>query len=333
MCPADGAARAPLPKSELHVHIEGTLEPEFVFACARRNGVTLPFSDVAELRSRYVFSDLQSFLDLYYLGMSVLRTEQDFTELADAYLARSAEQGLRHAEIFFDPQAHTDRGVPLQVVLDGLWASLSTAHDRFGVSTRLIACFLREKGPDAAMATWDALQPHVDKLHGIGLDSAEVGHPPDAFAPVFSRARDAGMHLVAHAGEEGPPDYIWQALDLLGVERVDHGIRAVEDSALLARLAREQMPFTVCPLSNVRLRAVNTLAEHPLPTLLDAGLLVTINSDDPAYFGGYVGDNFDALRDELGLGDDVLTEFAANSFRASFLDSTERDRHLRRFGD
>ena len=320
---------APLPKAELHLHIEGTLEPELVFACARRNGVQLPFADVEQLRRAYVFDDLQSFLDLYYLAMDVLRTEQDFTELADAYLARAREQGVRHAEIFFDPQAHVGRGVPLEVVLDGLEASLSTSVERFGISTRLIACFLRDRGAQEAMTTWESLAPHAARLHGVGLDSAEVGHPPEAFAEVFAAAREAGLHLVAHAGEEGPPDYIWQAIDVLGVERVDHGIRAVEDRALLDRLARDRMPLTVCPLSNVRLRCVPELGRHRLPDMLDAGLLVTINSDDPAYFGGYVDDNFQALQRELGLGDDVLRELAANSFRASFVDEADRDRLLR----
>lgn len=317
-----------LPKAELHLHIEGTLEPELVFACAKRNGVQLPFADVEELRRRYVFDDLQSFLDLYYLAMSVLRTARDFTDLADAYLTRAEEQGVRHAEIFFDPQAHLSRGVPLEVVLDGLEASLSTSRERFGISTRLIACFLRDQGPEKALETWDALVPHVGRLAGIGLDSAEVGHPPEAFAEVFSQARDAGLHLVAHAGEEGPPEYVWQALDVLGVDRVDHGIRAVEDSALMRRLATDRIPLTVCPLSNVRLRCVPDLSQHCLPQMVEAGLVVTLNSDDPAYFGGYVDDNFRAVRRELGLGEDVLREFAANSFRASFVPEAERERFL-----
>ncbi|GAB3298164.1 adenosine deaminase [Parasphingorhabdus pacifica] len=318
-----------LPKAELHLHIEGAMEPELVFACAERNGVELPFADVEELRRRYVFDDLQSFLDLYYLAMNVLRTAQDFTDLADSYLARAREQGVRHAEIFFDPQAHLSRGVPLETVLDGLDASLSTSTERFGVSTRLIACFLRDQGPEKALETWDALVPHVDRLTGIGLDSAEVGFPPEAFAEVFAQARDAGLHLVAHAGEEGPPEYIWQALDVLGVDRVDHGIRSVEDSALLRRLATDRVPLTVCPLSNVRLRCVPDLSEHCLPQLVDSGVVVTLNSDDPAYFGGYVEDNFRAVRQELGLGADVMREFAANSFRASFLPELDRQRLLR----
>ncbi len=321
-------AAAPLPKAELHLHIEGALEPELVFACARRNEITLPYADVEELRRRYVFDDLQSFLDLYYLGMTVLRTAQDFTDLAESYLARAGEQGVRHAEIFFDPQAHLDRGVPLSTVLEGLDAALSTSVSRFGISTQLIACFLRDKGADAALTTWERLEPHVHRLSGVGLDSAEVGHPPEAFAPVFRRARDAGLRLVAHAGEEGPPEYVWQALDVLGVERVDHGIRAVEDSELLKRLARDRTPLTVCPLSNVRLRCVSSLEQHPLPRLLDAGVLLTLNSDDPAYFGGYVGDNFLAVQRELGFSDEVMRGFAANSFHASFLGEDERTRLL-----
>ena len=320
---------AALPKAELHLHIEGTLEPELVFTCARRNGVELPFPDVEALRRKYVFDDLQSFLELYYMAMGVLRTARDFAELAESYLARSQEQGVRHAEIFFDPQAHTSRGVPLSEVLDGLEAGLAGSQERFGISTRLIACFLRDKGAEEAQATWDALVPHVHRISGVGLDSAEVGHPPENFAAVFAQARDAGLHLVAHAGEEGPPEYIWQALDVLGVERVDHGIRSVEDAALLERLARDKTPLTICPLSNVRLRCVPELRDHPLPRLLDAGVLTTINSDDPAYFGGYVGDNFQALHRDLGLDESTLRGLAANSFRASFLSDSERDAFLR----
>lgn len=328
MTPLTPRPSSPLPKAELHLHIEGALEPELVFECARRNGVTLPFADVEELRRRYVFDDLQSFLDLYYTGMTVLRTVQDFTDLADSYLGKAQTQGVRHAEIFFDPQAHLVRGVPLSVVLDGLEGSLATSEQRFGISTRLIACFLRDKGADEALATWEALEPHAHRLTGVGLDSAEVGHPPEAFAPVFRAARDAGLRLVAHAGEEGPPDYIWQALDVLGVERVDHGIRAIEDAALLKRLAQDRMPLTVCPLSNVRLRCVSSLDQHCLPQLVDAGVLVTLNSDDPSYFGGYVDENFQAVQRDLGFSDADMREFAANSFRASFLTEPDRDRLL-----
>jgi adenosine deaminase len=321
-------AAAPIPKAELHLHIEGTLEPEMIFACARRNGIQLPYADVEQLRSRYVFDDLASFLDLYYTGMNVLRTAQDFTDVTDAYLARAREQGVRHAEIFFDPQAHLQRGVPLSEVLDGLEASLATSWQRFGISTRLIACFLRDRGPVEAMQTWEQLVPHTHRFAGVGLDSAELGYPPEDFAGVFQRARDAGLHLVAHAGEEGPPEYVWQALDVLGVGRVDHGIRAVEENALLKRLARDRTPLTVCPLSNVRLRCVPELSQHCLPQLVDAGAMLTLNSDDPAYFGGYIDDNFRAVRQELGVDDSTLREFAANSFRASLLDEADRARLL-----
>lgn len=326
MSSADAAP--PIPKAELHLHIEGTLEPEMIFACARRNRIQLPYADVEQLRSRYVFEDLASFLDLYYTGMNVLRTAQDFTDVADAYLARAREQGVRHAEIFFDPQAHLQRGVPLAEVLDGLEASLATSWQRFGVSTRLIACFLRDRGPVEAMQTWEQLVPHTHRFAGVGLDSAELGYPPEDFAGVFERARDAGMHLVAHAGEEGPPEYVWQALDVLGVGRVDHGIRAVEENALLKRLARDRTPLTVCPLSNVRLRCVPELSQHCLPQLVDAGAMLTLNSDDPAYFGGYIDDNFQAVQRELGVDDSTLREFAANSFHASLLDEADRGRLL-----
>ena len=326
MSSADVAA--PIPKAELHLHIEGTLEPEMIFACARRNGIQLPYDDVEQLRSRYVFEDLASFLDLYYTGMNVLRTAQDFTDVTDAYLARAREQGVRHAEIFFDPQAHLQRGVPLSEVLDGLEASLATSWQRFGISTRLIACFLRDRGPVEAMQTWEQLVPHTHRLAGVGLDSAELGYPPEDFAGVFERARDAGLHLVAHAGEEGPPEYVWQALDVLGVGRVDHGIRAVEENALLKRLARDRTPLTVCPLSNVRLRCVPELSQHCLPQLVDAGAVLTLNSDDPAYFGGYIDDNFQAVRRELGVDEGTLREFAANSFRASMLGEADRARLL-----
>lgn len=321
-----------LPKAELHLHIEGALEPELAFECARRNGITLPYADVAELRRRYDFTDLQSFLNLYYTGMSVLCTAQDFTDLAESYLSRARQQGVRHAEIFFDPQAHTTRGVPMATIIDGLEAALSTSEQRFGVSTRLIACFLRDRGPDAAMATFDELLPYIDRLTGVGLDSAELGYPPEDFAPVFARAREAGLRLVAHAGEEGPPEYIWQALDVLGVERVDHGIRAIEEDALINRLARDQVPLTVCPLSNVRLRCVDSLDVHCLPRLVDAGLLTTINSDDPTYFGGYVGENFQAIHRALGFDDTALRGFAANSFKASFLHEPDRTELLNELG-
>ncbi|MFE7211396.1 adenosine deaminase [Streptomyces sp. NPDC001698] len=317
----------PLPKAELHLHIEGTLEPELVFELAARNGVELPYADTDALREAYRFEDLQTFLNLYYELMAVLRTERDFEDLADAYLARAAAQGVRHAEIFFDPQAHLARGVGMGTVVDGLWRALGRSQEKHGVSTRLIMCFLRDESAESAMETLEAAKPYLDRIAGIGLDSAEAGHPPAKFREVYEAAAALGLRRVAHAGEEGPPEYITQALDVLGVERVDHGLRCMEDLELVARLVRDRIPLTLCPLSNVRLRAVDTLADHPLPAMLDAGLLCTLNSDDPAYFGGYVGDNFHAVRDTLGLGKDRLRELARNSFLASFL---EHDEELRR---
>lgn len=319
-----------IPKAELHLHIEGTLEPELAFALAERNGVTLPFASADELRRAYAFDHLQSFLDLYYALMAVLRTEQDFADLADAYLARAAAQGVRHAEIFFDPQAHTARGVPIGTVVEGLARALDGGRERHGVSTRLIMCFLRDESAASAMETFEAARPHLHRIAAVGLDSAEVGHPPVKFREVYQAAAAAGLRRVAHAGEEGPPAYVREALDVLGVDRIDHGIRSMEDPGLVARLVRDQVPLTVCPLSNVRLRCVPALAEHPLPAMLEAGLLVTVNSDDPAYFGGYAGDNFDAVREALALDEDTLRRLARNSFRAAFLDDEEelRARYL-----
>ena len=316
----------PLPKAELHLHIEGTLEPELAFALAARNGVTLPYADTEELREAYLFSDLQSFLDLYYGLMAVLHTADDFAELADAYLARAAAQGVRHAEIFFDPQAHTARGVPIGTVIEGLSRALDGAEERHGVSTRLIMCFLRDESAESAMETLEAAKPYLHRITGVGLDSAEVGHPPSKFREVYAAAEALGLRKVAHAGEEGPPAYIREALDVLGVERVDHGLRSMEDPELVERLVRERVPLTLCPLSNVRLRAIDVLEDHPLAAMMDAGLMVTVNSDDPAYFGGYVGDTFDAVREALGLDRDRLRTLARNSFEASFLDDDEERR-------
>ncbi|MFI8290006.1 adenosine deaminase [Streptomyces sp. ms191] len=316
----------PLPKAELHLHIEGTLEPELAFALAARNGVTLPYADTEELRKAYLFSDLQSFLDLYYELMAVLHTADDFAELADAYLARAAAQGVRHAEIFFDPQAHTARGVPIGTVIEGLSRALDGAEERHGVSTRLIMCFLRDESAESAMETLEAAEPYLARITGVGLDSAEVGHPPSKFREVYAAAERLGLRKVAHAGEEGPPAYIREALDVLGVERVDHGLRSMEDPELVERLVRERVPLTLCPLSNVRLRAIDVLEDHPLAAMMDAGLVVTVNSDDPAYFGGYVGDTFDAVRGALGLDRERLRTLARNSFEASFLDDDEERR-------
>jgi len=319
-----------LPKAELHLHIEGTLEPELAFGLAARNGVSLPYADTEELRKAYHFDDLQSFLNLYYELMAVLRTEQDFEDLANAYLARAAAQGVRHVEIFFDPQAHLARGVDMGTVVEGLWRALGESQAAHGISTRLIMCFLRDQSAESAMETLEAAKPYLHRIIGIGLDSAEVGHPPVKFREVYEAAAALGLRRVAHAGEEGPPAYITEALDVLGVERVDHGLRCMEDPELVARLVRERVPLTLCPLSNVRLRAVDVLADHPLPAMLEAGLLCTVNSDDPAYFGGYVGDNFGAVREALGLGEERLRELARNSFLASFLDDDEelRARYL-----
>ncbi|MFJ8852240.1 adenosine deaminase [Streptomyces sp. NPDC102437] len=316
----------PLPKAELHLHIEGTLEPELAFELAARNGVELPYADTEALRTAYLFDDLQSFLDLYYALMAVLRTEQDFEELADAYLARAAAQGVRHAEIFFDPQAHTARGVPIGTVVEGLGRALNRSEERHGISTQLIMCFLRDESADSAMETLEAAKPYLHRISAVGLDSAEVGHPPVKFREVYEAAAALGLRKVAHAGEEGPPEYIREALDVLGVERIDHGLRCMEDPELVERLVADRVPLTLCPLSNVRLRAIDTLEEHPLRAMMDAGLLCTVNSDDPAYFGGYVGDTFHAVHEALGLDQERLRTLARNSFEAAFLDHDEERR-------
>ena len=310
--------RAPIPKAELHLHIEGTLEPELALEIAARNRLSLPCADAAELRRRYRFHNLQSFLDVYYATMSVLRTEQDFADLATGYLERARSQGVRHAEIFFDPQAHSERGVGMPTVVEGLWSALEGSERRYGISTALIACFLRDRGVEAAMEALLAALPFRERITGVGLDSAEVGHPPSTFVDVFGRARAEGFRCVAHAGEEGPASYIWEALDLLKVARVDHGIRCLDDPALVARLRDQQIPLTVCPLSNVRLHAVGSLEQHPLRRLLDAGVLATINSDDPAYFGGYVAENYLAVQRALGFDLSELEALAENSLKARF---------------
>ncbi|MEU2130998.1 adenosine deaminase [Streptomyces sp. NPDC018352] len=316
----------PLPKAELHLHIEGTLEPELAFALAARNGVKLPYADTEELRTAYLFDDLQSFLDLYYALMAVLRTEQDFEELTDAYLARAAAQGVRHAEIFFDPQAHTARGVSIGTVVEGLGRALDRSEERHGISTQLIMCFLRDESAESAMAALEAAMPYLHRISAVGLDSAEVGHPPVKFREVYEAAAALGLRKVAHAGEEGPPEYIREALDVLGVERIDHGLRCMEDPELVERLVADRVPLTLCPLSNVRLRAIDTLQEHPLRAMMDAGLLCTVNSDDPAYFGGYVGDTFHAVHEALDLDQERLRTLARNSFEAAFLEHDEERR-------
>jgi adenosine deaminase len=307
-----------LPKAELHLHIEGTLEPEMLFDLAQRNGIETRFSSVTELRAAYDFTDLQSFLDIYYEGANVLRTEEDFHDLTWAYLERAAADGVRRAEIFFDPQTHTARGIPMETVIRGIGSALDRSHE-LGMSSGLILCFLRHLSGEAAVETLEAALPWRDRLLGVGLDSSEVGHPATKFADAYDLARSEGLHLVAHAGEEGPPEYVWQALDVLGVERIDHGVRSMEDPALVKRLVADRIPLTVCPLSNLRLKVVEDLAAHPLPQMLEAGMLVTINSDDPSYFGGYVGDNYDAIQAALGLETSRMIELARNSLVAAFL--------------
>ncbi len=317
-----------LPKAELHLHVEGTLEPEMMFELAARNGVALPYGSVEEVRAAYRFANLQDFLDIYYRGMAVLRREEDFYELARAYLARARRDGVRHAEVFFDPQAHTARGVPFATVVEGLHRALAEAEKEAGMTTRLIMCFLRHLDAADAMATLEAALPYRDRIVAVGLDSSERGNPPSKFREVFERARAEGFLAVAHAGEEGPADYVREAVDLLGVARIDHGNRALDDPELVRRLAAAGIPLTVCPLSNLRLGVVERMEEHPLKRMMDAGLLVTVNSDDPAYFGGYVADNYRAVRDALGLGRRDLVALARNSFRAAFLDEATRARHL-----
>ena len=313
-----------LPSAELHLHLEGTLEPETIFALAERNGVRLPYRDVDELAARYEFADLAEFLDLYYANMAILRTAQDFADMTEAYLARAAAGGVVHAEVFLDPQAHTARGVALAEVLDGVGSALAAAPSAHGISTGLIVCVLRDQSADDAMAMLDGVLASGADVLGIGLDSAEVGHPPSAFTEVFARAGAEGLHRVAHAGEEGPPSYVWQALDLLGAERIDHGVRSIEDDELVARLVRQRTPLTVCPLSNLRLKVVDDLAAHPLPEMMRRGLMVTVNSDDPAYFGGYLDDNMTALSRACGIDRAAAEQLARNSVEASFLDEPRR---------
>ena len=317
-----------LPKAELHLHIEGTLEPDLAFSMARRNQVDLPHADEEALRRAYVFEDLQSFLDIYYAACSVLVTERDFYDLTWAYLLRAAGQGVRHAEIFFDPQTHTDRGIELGTVVNGITRALEDGDRNLRVTSRLIMCFLRHLSAESAMATLEAALPYRGAITAVGLDSGEAGNPPEKFRGVYDRARAEGFLAVAHAGEEGPPEYIWQALDLLGVRRIDHGVRCTEDDALVERLVAEQVPLTVCPFSNVKLRVFPDLRQHNFRELLERGVLVTINSDDPAYFGGYVADNYIGTAEALGLTADQMIQVARNSFVASFLPEAERQQHL-----
>ncbi len=317
-----------LPKAELHVHIEGTLEPELAFRLARKHGVALAHGSVEELRRAYDFADLQSFLDIYYAGAAVLRDAADFHELTRAYLLRARADGVVHVEIFFDPQTHTVRGIPMATVIGGIHRALAEANREWGLTHRLILCFLRHLSADEAMRTLAEALPHRDLIAAVGLDSSELGHPPSKFAAVFERARRAGWLTVAHAGEEGPPAYIHEALDVLAVSRIDHGVRCEEDPALLARLAARRIPLTVCPLSNVKLRVFRDMADHNLGRLLDAGLCVTLNSDDPAYFGGYLLDNYMAAAHGLGLTPMTLAVLAKNSIEAAFLDAADKQRWI-----
>ncbi|WP_299169151.1 adenosine deaminase [uncultured Arthrobacter sp.] len=313
-----------LPTAELHLHIEGTLEPELIFALAERNGIELPYADVEELRRQYQFADLQSFLNLYYENMAVLQTEQDFADMTRAYLSRASAAGVRHTEIMLDPQAHLSRGISLATCVNGVASALAGSEEEFGISTELIAAFLRDEPAEEALAVLEQLLAMNAPIIGIGLDSAEVGYPPRDFVDLYDRAHEAGLKCIAHAGEEGPPEYIREALDLLKVSRIDHGIRCMEDEELVERLAAEHTPLTVCPLSNVRLRAVDTLADHPLPRMLERGLNVSVNSDDPAYFGGYVDDNFTQLQSVFSFDDDQLAQLAANSVRSAFITDLRR---------
>lgn len=313
-----------LPKVELHLHIEGSLEPELMFELAKRNKVTLPFKTVEEVRQAYHFSNLQDFLDIYYQGMSVLLAEQDFYDLTWAYLKKMAEQHVMHVEIFFDPQGHTSRGVAFETVINGITRALDDGQKKLGISSKLIMCFLRHLSEEDALATLAQALPYKDRIIGVGLDSSEVGHPPSKFARVFAKARSEGFLLVAHAGEEGPPEYVWEALDILKVDRIDHGNRSLEDSQLVKRLVKNGIALTVCPLSNLKLRVVKDMYSHPLKKMLELGLKVTVNSDDPSYFDGYMNENYLAVTEALGLEKSHLVKLAQNSIDASFLDASHK---------
>jgi len=317
-----------MPKAELHIHIEGSLEPELIFELAKRNKLSLPYQSIEELRSAYAFTDLQSFLVIYYAGASVLLHEQDFYDMAMAYLQRAVNDRVIHAEIFFDPQTHTDRGVPIANVINGLHRACVDAQKKWNFDASLILCFLRHLSEDAAMQTLEQAMPHRHQFIGVGLDSSEVGHPPEKFARVFAKAKALGLHVVAHAGEEGPPAYIWSALDVLLVERIDHGVQSDQDEVLMERLIETRMPLTVCPLSNQKLCVFSDLQQHNIGRMLDAGLCVTINSDDPAYFGGYINDNFVQTFEALGLDEKAAYQLARNSFEASFVSSKQKNKWI-----
>lgn len=313
-----------LPKTELHVHIEGTFEPELMFAIAQRNQIQLPYASVEELKEAYNFHNLQSFLDLYYAGANVLIHAQDFYDLTWAYFEKCKQDNVVHTEIFFDPQTHTDRGISFEVMFNGIYKACEDAREKLGISSYLIMCFLRHLSEESAFVTLEQAIPFKDKIIGVGLDSSEVGHPPSKFERVFAKAREQGYLIVAHAGEEGPPEYVWEALDLLKVNRIDHGVRSEEDSELMQRLIHEKMPLTVCPLSNLKLCVVDDMREHNIQRLLKQGVKVTVNSDDPAYFGGYMNDNFYAITDALNLSVDEIKQLAIHSFEASFLPDAQK---------
>ena len=319
-----------IPKAELHVHIEGTLEPELMFSLAKRNGIPLPYGTVEDVRAAYDFHNLQDFLDIYYAGAAVLIHEQDFYDLTMAYMTKVHGQNVVHAEIFFDPQSHTDRGISFETAITGIHRALHDAETSYGMTSRLIPCFLRHLTEDAALKTLEDALPYKDWITAFGLDSSEVGHPPSKFARVFTKARALGYKTVAHAGEEGPPEYVWEALQLLGVSRVDHGNRSLLDEDLVHELVKNRIPLTVCPLSNLKLKVISAMHDHPLRTMMQKGLLVTINSDDPAYFGGYIQENYLAVADALDLTVDDIIRLAENAFHASFLSDAEKEDHCAR---
>ncbi len=312
----------------MHLHIEGTFEPELIFEIAQRNKLKVPYASVEDLREAYHFTDLQSFLNVYYAGMNVLKTAQDYIDLANAYFERAKQQNVVHAELFFDPQAHTERGVSFDVVMEGLWEAVSNSKKHHGISSKLIMCFLRDQSAESAMETLEQALRHKEKIVGVGLDSAEKDHPPVKFKDVFARARAEGLLTVCHAGEEGPPEYVWEALDVLKVSRIDHGVRSLEDPRLVDRLVDDQVPLTVCPMSNVKLKVFDRMHDHNLKEMMELGIRATINSDDPAYFGGYVSENFLSATEALNLTHEELVKLAENSFRAAFISDEERAEYL-----
>lgn len=318
-----------IPKAELHIHIEGSLEPEMMFEIAARNGIKLSYQSAAEVREAYQFSNLQSFLDIYYAGAGVLQVERDFYDMTWAYLQKASAQNVRHAEIFFDPQTHTDRGIPFDTVINGIHRALEDGEPKLGITSELIMCFLRHLSAEKAMETLNQAQPYKEWIAAVGLDSSELGNPPSKFVEVFDKAREMGYLTVAHAGEEGPPEYIWQALDLLKVSRIDHGVRCIEDKKLVDRLVKTQIPLTVCPLSNVKLHVFESIKQHDLKQLLELGICATVNSDDPAYFGGYVNENLLAVHEGLNLGENDIVRLVKNSFEASFLSEQKKMKLLK----